>query len=110
MTPTEQDKELRALLGEMPYFVIDWLELSDNLRHEWKKGGKASDFGGHRTFMQKYEKKLADLIRTEKLKLLDELEAKAQEYVVIGEQLRGLPYFITVDNIKAERNKLEAEL
>ena len=53
---------------------------------------------------------IIDVIRTEKLKLLDALEAKAQEYVVIGEQLRGFPYFITVDNIKAERNKLEAEL
>ena len=50
------------------------------------------------------------IIRNEKQKLLDALEAKAQEYVVIGEQLRGFPYFITVDNIKAERNKLEAEL
>ena len=56
------------------------------------------------------KKELLALIRTEKLKLLDALEAKAQEYVVIGEQLRGFPYFITVDNIKAERNKLEAEL
>ena len=53
---------------------------------------------------------IQELIRTEKQKLLDALEAKAQEYVVIGEQLRGFPYFITVDNIKAERNKLEAEL
>ncbi len=53
---------------------------------------------------------LEAIIRNEKQKLLDALEAKAQEYVVIGEQLRGFPYFITVDNIKAERNKLEAEL
>ena len=53
---------------------------------------------------------LEAIIRSEKQKLLDALEAKAQEYVVIGEQLRGFPYFITVDNIKAERNKLEAEL
>ena len=55
-------------------------------------------------------KELEAIIRNEKQKLLDALEAKAQEYVVIGEQLRGFPYFITVDNIKAERNKLEAEL
>jgi hypothetical protein len=66
MTPTEQENELRALLGEMPGFVIDWLELSDELRNEWKKGGKASDFGGHRAFMQKYEKKLADFIAADR--------------------------------------------
>jgi len=57
-----------------------------------------------------YDEVVNAIIRTEKLKLLDALEAKAQEYIVIGEQLRGFPYFITVDNIKAERNKLEAEL
>lgn len=53
---------------------------------------------------------IQELIRTEKQKLLDALEAKAQKYVVIGEQLRKFSYFITVDNIKAERNKLETEL
>ena len=77
MTPTEQDKELRALLGEMPGFVIDWLELSDELRNEWKKGGKASDFGGHRTFIQKYEKKLAELITADRKRV--ELEARIDE-------------------------------
>lgn len=78
MTPTEQDKELRALLGEMPYFVIDWLELSDDLRHEWKKGGKASDFGGQRAFIQKYEKKLADFITADRKRVA--LEARIDPF------------------------------
>ena len=77
MTPTEQDNELRALLGEMPNFVIDWLELSDELRHEWKKGGKASDFGGHRAFIQKYEEKLAKLITADRKRVA--LEARIEE-------------------------------
>ena len=77
MTPTEQDKELRALLGEMPNFVIDWLELSDDLRNEWKKGGKASDFGGHRAFIQKYEEKLAKLITADRKRVA--LEARIDE-------------------------------
>ena len=86
MTPTEQDKELRALLGEMPYFVIDWLELSDDLRHEWKKGGKASDFGGQRAFIQKYEKKLADFITADRKRVA--LEARLDEL----RKMSDLPY------------------
>ena len=81
MTPTEQDKELRALLGEMPGFVIDWLELSDDLRHEWKKGGKASDFGGQHAFIQKYEKKLADFITADRKRVA--LEARLDELAKI---------------------------
>ena len=62
------------MLGEMPGFVIDWLELSDDLRNEWNKGGKASDFGGQRTFIQKYEKKLAKLITADRKRVA--LEAR----------------------------------
>lgn len=86
MTPTEQDKELRTLLrtllGEMPNFVIDWLELSDDLRNEWKKGGKASDFGGHRTFIQKYEKKLAKLITADRKRVVLEARIDAAEHIL----------------------------
>jgi hypothetical protein len=82
MTPTEQDKELRALLGEMPYFVIDWLELSDELRQEWKKGGKASDFGGHHAFMQKYEKKLADFITADRKRVALGARIDAAEHIL----------------------------
>ena len=82
MTPTEQDKELRALLGEMPYFVIDWLELSEDLRNEWKKGGKASDFGGQRTFIQKYEKKLADFITADRKRVALEARLEALDHII----------------------------
>ena len=88
MTPTEQDKELRALLGEMPGFVIDWLELSDDLRHEWKKGGKASDFGGQHAFIQKYEKKLADFITADRKRVA--LEARIGELNHVISKVRGV--------------------
>ena len=94
MTPTEQDKELRALLGEMPNFVIDWLELSDDLRNEWKKGGKASDFGGHRTFIQKYEKKLANLITAYLQAYTDEIRSE-----VIGDGEVHISHLCPPDNV-----------
>ena len=102
MTPTEQDKKLRALLGEMPYFIIDWLELSDDLRNEWKKGGKASDFGGHRTFIQKYEKKIADFITADRKRVALEARIDALEYAKIS------PKFKIEERIEALKQELES--
>ena len=102
MTPTEQDKELRALLGEMPYFIIDWLELSDDLRNEWKKGGKASDFGGHRTFIQKYEKKIADFSAADRKRVVLEARIDALEYAKIS------PKFKIEERIEALKQELES--
>ena len=108
MTPTEQDKELRALLGEMPYFVIDWLELSDNLRNEWKKGGKASDFGGHRAFIQKYEEKLAKLITADRKRV--ELEARISILEDVYDDDRPLKTFMDIKKRIAELKAQQEEV
>ena len=50
-------------------------------------------------------------IRTEKLKLLDNLERKSTHYTPDGLVADGLdPWAVSVSTINAERNKLEAEL
>ena len=102
MSPSEQENELRALLGEMPYFVIDCLDLSDDLRNEWKKGGKASDFGGHRAFMQKYEKKLTKLITADRKRVALEARIDALEYAKIS------PKFKIEERIEALKQELES--
>lgn len=40
------NKELDEILGQMPNYVMEYLELSDEIKQEWRKGSKASDFGG----------------------------------------------------------------
>jgi hypothetical protein len=74
--PTDTNQasgELKSILGEIPNYIFDYLELSDDIRKEWKYGSKASDFGGHNQFVQQFSKRLETIIRTEKLKLLDEV-------------------------------------
>lgn len=49
-------KQIRAIIGEIPNYIFEYLELSDSIKKEWKLGNKASDFGGHNQFVQKYTK------------------------------------------------------
>ena len=56
-------------------------------------------------------KDIKQLIRTEKLKLLNELERKSTHYTPDGLVADGLdPWAVSVATINAVRNKLEAEL
>ena len=115
----QDSEELKSILGEIPNYIFDYLELSDDIRKEWKYGSNASDFGGHNKFVQQFTKRLEALIRTEKLKLLAEVRER-----VVGENERGtitnpdIPsygeqYESTLadkDELRAELAKLEAEL
>ena len=120
---TQASEELKSILGEMPNYIFDYLELSDDIRKEWKYGSNASDFGGHNKFVQQFTKRLEALIRTEKLKLLAEVRER-----VVGEhkpKTRGLTQnpnnaaywtkasqaeFDLIEEQLAELDKLEAEL
>ena len=58
-----------------------------------------------------YKTAIQSLIRTEKLKLLDNLERKSTHYTPDGLVADGLdPWAVSVSTINATRNKLEAEL
>ncbi len=46
------------ILGQMPNYIFDYLELSDEIKNEWRKGSKASDFGGHTGFKIKFKQAL----------------------------------------------------
>lgn len=69
------EDEIRSVLGEIPNHIFGYLELSEEIKKEWKYGGKASDFGGHNQFVQAFSKRLLALITKEiKQARIDELE------------------------------------
>ena len=51
---TDLENKISSLLGTMPNYIFDYLEISDDIKEEWKHGLNASDFGGHRSFVIKY--------------------------------------------------------
>lgn len=61
MNDPKQKSELRAIIGEMPNWIFDYLELSDDIKKEWKYGSKAGDFGGHNRFVQKFSERIKAL-------------------------------------------------
>ena len=92
MTPTEQDKELRGIVGEIPNYIFECLELSDEIKEEWKHGSKASDFGSHNQFVQRFSKRIEAFITADRkrvalearLEELDYIRQKGQRIVVPG--------------------------
>jgi len=34
--------DLKSIVGEMPNWIFEYLELSDEIKKEWKEGSKAS--------------------------------------------------------------------
>ena len=74
MTPTEQDKELRGIVGEIPNYIFECLELSDEIKEEWKYGSKASDFGSHNQFVQRFSKRIEAFITADRKRVA--LEAR----------------------------------
>ena len=98
---TQASEELKSILGEIPNYIFDYLELSDDIRKEWKYGSNASDFGGHNKFVQQFTKRLEALIRIEKLKLLAEVRVR-----VVGEDL---PLNTTPDTGQRIYNKVKAD-
>ena len=77
MTPTEQDKELRGIVGEIPNYIFECLELSDEIKEEWKYGSKASDFGSHNQFVQRFSKRIEAFITADRKRVA--LEARIDE-------------------------------
>ena len=57
MNPTNE-QELRAIVGEIPNYIFECLELSDEVKEEWKHGSKASDFGSHNQFVQMFSRRI----------------------------------------------------
>lgn len=49
---------IRSIIGEIPNYIFEYLELSDDIKKEWKYGSKASDFGHHNQFVQKFTAKI----------------------------------------------------
>lgn len=79
MSNTEPSKELdetkvREILGTIPNYILDYLELSDNIKEEWRKGATASDFGGHQGFITKYEQAILDWHNSQLLLLIKRIE------------------------------------
>jgi len=55
-------EEIKQIVGEIPNHIFEYLELSDDIKKEWKNGSGASDFGGHRAFVETFSKRVANLI------------------------------------------------
>ena len=81
MTPTEQDKELRGIVGEIPNYIFECLELSDEIKEEWKHGSKASDFGSHNQFVQRFSKRIEAFITADRKRVALESEMNAWKQV-----------------------------
>ena len=110
MTPTEQDKELRGIVGEIPNYIFECLELSDEIKEEWKYGSKASDFGSHNQFVHKYEKKLADFIIADRKRVA--LEARIETVTYIESMLRfeNIPLHpVQAESLKQYLRQLKAQ-
>lgn len=58
----EELNKIKSVLGEIPNYIFEYLELSDDIKKEWKYGSKASDFGGHNQFVQKFAAQIQALI------------------------------------------------
>lgn len=87
MSDSLTNKELRSIIGEIPNWIFEYLELSDEIKKEWKFGSKASDFGGHSQFVQLFSRRIEALISDTVAKA--EREAKIEAYRSVPE-VRGL--------------------
>ena len=58
--------ELKSIVGEIPNYIFECLELSDEIKEEWKHGSKASDFGRHNQFVQRFSKRIEAFITTDR--------------------------------------------
>lgn len=87
MTHTEQDKELRGIVGEIPNYIFECLELSDEIKEEWKHGSKASDFGSHNQFVQRFSKRIEAFITADRKRV--DLEARLDELLHLDDQSIG---------------------
>ena len=108
----QASEELKSILGEIPNYIFDYLELSDDIRKEWKYGSRASDFGRHNQFVQQFSKRLEAIIRTEKLKLLDEVREQTTIFKIKAHDKKGQPHLYEAGRgVPTEvLTKLEAEL
>jgi len=93
MNPTNE-QELRAILGEIPNYIFECLELSDEVKKEWKHGSKASDFGSHKQFVQMFSRRIQAHTNAEIAKVLDRLEAELNEQKKAAET--NLAYHVDV--------------
>ena len=57
------EESLRTLVGALPNEIFDYLELSDELKEEWRKGATASDFGGHKNFVNQTTQALLTILK-----------------------------------------------
>lgn len=71
------DNQIRSLVGEIPSWIFEYLELSDEIKKEWKFGNKASDFGGHNQFVQKFTNRISKAVQAREKRI--RLEAKIEE-------------------------------
>jgi len=55
------EDKIKSIIGEIPNYIFEYLELSDDIKKEWKYGSTASDFGGHEQFVQKFSARLSSL-------------------------------------------------
>jgi len=59
---SEVENKIKEIIGQTPNYIFEYLELSDDIKKEWKYGSKASDFGGHNQYVQKFAKELTTYI------------------------------------------------
>ena len=89
---TELREQVRGILGEIPNSIFDYLEINHDIRMEWRKGDKASNFGGHAAYINNFEERITKLIKQEvdksvneaREKLIDELEKKTISHPEVG--------------------------
>lgn len=56
--------QIKQIISEIPNYIFEYLELSDEIRKEWKYGSKASDFGGHNQFVQEFTRRIVEQLAT----------------------------------------------
>lgn len=79
MSSNMKDTELKSILGEIPNWIFGYLELSDDIKREWKLGSKASDFGAHNQFVQTFAKRIEALIKRETDKAVRDIQKEFQK-------------------------------
>lgn len=111
MSSTEEElkNKVKGIVGEIPGYIFDYLELYGPVVDEWKHGSKASDFGHHNQFVQKFSRRLEEVVEKHTANqinaVLDHLEYRALDHLTYPQ---GLPVkAVPMSVIAYERQKLK---
>jgi len=114
MSDSLTNNKLRSIIGEIPNWIFEYLELSDEIKKEWKFGSKASDFGGHSQFVQLFSRRIEAIISDTVAKAEREAKLNLAKGLTIGGRhgvdifYQGIPIERFIDKLKSQQESEES--